>query len=300
MRLKRMWRKLKAFALQRYTALRFFFTFTLRGEREPRVVFIHIPKTGGNSSVRHVAQRVGWRRTGRSAHLSEIPWEPQITPERIALANKAFFVWGHMSFSTVEALEPGRRTFAYAFLREPKSRIWSMYRHANTHQVKMPVAPTHPIYDALERCAKMSAEEFFLTDEYPFRFLVDNFMVRQFSTKLTDYPIEESRWPELLQKAKANLAKLDFVGFQETYDEDFRALLPQIHMPAPKQVPRSNPALPNDARSMEPVFSQPAIAKVVDDLVKWDMELYRFAVERFQRPRQGGASQKAATAAGVR
>lgn len=287
MRPKQIWRELKTFALRRYTNARLFFTFLLRGEREPRIVFIHIPKTGGNSAVRHVARRVGYRRTGRSAHLSEIPWEPQITPERLTLANNAFFVWGHMSFLTAASLAPGRRTFTYTFLREPKSRIWSMYRHANTHQVKMPVAPTHPIYDALERCATMSPEEFFLSEEYPFRFLVDNFMVRQFATKLTDYPIAEDRWPALLEQAKANLAKVDFVGFQDTYDADFRALAPHLYMPVPKVVPRDNPALAGDERAM-PAFTDPRVAETVENLVKWDSALYRFAVERFQRPRHGG------------
>ena len=48
--------------------------------------------------------------------------------------------------------------------------------------------------------------------------MVDNYMVRQLSGHLTDYPIPESAWPCLLETAKRNLESMNYVGLQESYE----------------------------------------------------------------------------------
>jgi hypothetical protein len=275
-KLRRGWSESKKKWRQWSTRARFFLAYTLTGTPQPRVIFLHIPKTAGLSTARYILRRVGWRRTGRSADLAEMPWEIPVPAEKITLANRALFVFGHMSFDLIDQLDDSRKNYIFTFMREPKARLWSLYKHLNTYLEKFPLQTVHRSYPLIDRCSRLSAEEFFLTADPEILTLIDNHTVRQLAGGMNDYPVAEADWPELLAKAKANLRRVDFIGFQESYDADFLALMKTIKLALPKVVPHVNKALGGVAPRPAP---RADVEQAIARYTKWDDALYRFAVE---------------------
>jgi hypothetical protein len=244
---------------------------------------MHVPKTAGLSTARYILKRVGWRRTRRSADLAEMPWNLPVAEEKIARANSALFVFGHMSFATIDRLDSSRHNYIFTFLREPRSRLWSFYKHLNTYLEKFPLQPTHGSYPLMVKCAHLTAAEFFLTEDPSILTLIDNQVVRQFAGRMADYPIEDSNWPGLLEQAKANLRRTDFIGFQESYTADLRLLLKAIKLAQPRVVPHVNRAI--DGLQTPPAGAcPPAVEDAVDRLTRWDREFFEFALQLKRGP----------------
>jgi hypothetical protein len=286
--LRRNWQEGRKTWRQTTAKLRFFVHYTLAGKRQPRVVFMHIPKTAGLSAARHILRRVGWTRTGRSANLAEMPWNLPVHQDTIEAANKAIFVYGHMSFASIDRLDNSRENYVFTFLREPRARLWSLYKHLNTHLVKIPLLPMHRSYALMVRCAELSADQFFLSSDPEILELTDNHVVRQLAGQMVEYPIADGDWPGLLERAKSNLSRIDFIGFQETFASDFPMLLKEIKIEQPREIPHANKALDEGP----PQMRRDAVGEVelaIDRLVRWDSELYRFARERVRDHAVAGA-----------
>jgi hypothetical protein len=78
---------------------------------------------------------------------------------------------------------------------------------------------------------------------------------------------------ELFAKAKTNLDKLSYVGFQETFARDFAAILEELGLPNPGKWGRLN-------RTPEPVPVEtldPAIRAVIESRLAVDLRLYDYA-----------------------
>jgi hypothetical protein len=259
------------------TALRFLVFYTLRGQRVPRIIFLHLPKTGGISIALYILRRIGWKKYGRSAHVAQMPWHGPIPDTVIQKANRALFVYGHMPFDVVDRLDNARTNYVVTFLREPRSRLWSLYRHLSSFLERFPIAPEHPSYGVMKRCAGLSAEAFFASDDPLVLATIDNHMVRQLAGRMADYPVPEAEWPGLLDKAKANLARIDFIGMLETYEADFRGLIHAIRLRQPRKVPYQNRGL--DRFGPRPADgASPEIERTIDRLTRWDRALYDYAV----------------------
>lgn len=198
--------------------------------------------------------------------------------EKIVLANRALFVFGHMSFDLIDRLDDSRKNFIFTFMREPKARLWSLYKHLNTYLEKFPLQTVHRSYPLIDRCSRLSADEFFLSDDPEILTLIDNHTVRQLAGRMNDYPVPEVAWPDLLAKAKANLQRIHFIGFQESYDADFLALMKTIKLAQPKVIPHVNKALDGGSGKSR-AASKPEVEQAIARFTKWDDELYRFAVD---------------------
>jgi hypothetical protein len=268
--LRREWRKWT-------TTLRFLVFYTLRGRRVPRIIFLHLPKTGGISIAIYILRRIGWQRSGRSIHVAQMPWHGPITETVIAKANRALFIYGHMPFDVVDRLDHTRTNYVVTFLREPRSRLWSLYRHLSSFLERFPITPEHPAHGVMMRCAGLSAEAFFASDDPLILSTIDNHMVRQLAGHMADYPVSEAEWPSLLDKAKVNLARIHFIGLMETYEEDFRGLIHAIKFAQPRKVPYQNRGAsrfgPRPAGG-----ERPEVEQTIDRLTRWDRELYDYAV----------------------
>lgn len=251
------------------TWVRHLVAYKLQGKARPRVVFIHVPKTGGVSVGKYFRSCFGLLNTGKSVSLGDTPWYPPSGPDEIARANHANFVGGHVSWAQIEQLDSSRPNLCFTFLRAPVGRMWSIYNFITDY----PEAQMHPgIKPFLETMKGMSADAFFTSSEPMFLANADNYMVRQLATSIHAYPVAEEAWPALVAKAKANLAKLDFVGFQESFDADFRKMLEICHLPKPRNVPHMNRSVKKPRTELSPEAAQ-AIAR----LTKWDREIYDFA-----------------------
>jgi hypothetical protein len=279
--LRREWRKYT-------TRLRLFWFYALRGKAPPRIIFLHLPKTAGVSTATCILRRVGWRRTGRSTDLSEMPWRLPLADQQIARANRALFVYGHMSFAAIDRLDADRQNYIFTFLREPKARLWSFYRQLHTYLERSSLPRSHGSYPLMAKAAALSAEAFFLTRDPAILAVIDNHIVRQLAGAVSSYPIEEKDWPRLLERAAVNLSRIDFVGFFETYEADFRALMQQIKLAAPRTVPHINRGL-TDFDALPETEIKAEVARAVDRLTRWDRALYAHAL-KVRQDRQRMAS----------
>ncbi len=138
------------------------------------------------------------------------------------------------------------------------------------------------IRDRVERCRDMSQCDMFSTADPDLRNMVDNYMVRQLSGHLTDYPIPESAWPCLLETAKRNLESMNYAGLQESYEADFAQIMHELNMPCLTQIPKENAidevvkraVFKSKAHCEDPADVQAAMAP----LVRWDEMLYEHAL----------------------
>src|SRR5260221_11192151 len=89
----------------------------------------------------------------------------------------------------------------------------------------------------------------------------DNYVVRQVSGRVVDYPIAPDALPSLVQKAVTNLQSLGFVGFQENFNEDVSIVLDRLNLP---KIQCS--ALNISPKATSRIDVDPA-------LYKWDQEL---------------------------
>lgn len=211
----------------------------------------------------------------------------QTTPdEKINAARCAKFVTGHFSWDTLERIGPQKNDFVFTFLRDPRSRLISLHRMM-THN--SPFHSNHPLLKKrVALCKGMSDREMFTTENIDLRNMLDNYMVRQFSGRLTDYPVAEEEWPILLERAKNNLASINFVGFQDNFAQDFKVILQQAHLPLFGAIPELNigkktggdiAVLPAGTGK-----NTPAMPSEMDPLVHWDEQFYEHAKRLRAKP----------------
>lgn len=243
-----------------------------------RVFFLHVPKTGGMTVQQYLTACFGGKRGGRRCKLGEIYLNQPPSDHKIDRARHSHFVCGHFSWASIERIGIREDDYIFTFLREPRSRLKSFYRVMTNY-------PTDHITEAVmgrvERCRDMSQVGMFTTIDPDIRNMIDNYMVRQLAGRLTDYPVPESEWPELLETAKRNLQRLNRIGFQETYDADFGYILNDLHLPRLTQIPRDNATedVVKRAWAKSRTYQEdPAeVAAAMAPLVRWDEELYQYA-----------------------
>lgn len=272
---KRAGRRVSTWARQRLA-------YSLRGRPRPRFVFVHIPKTAGVTVTKYFRTCFGVLATGGSASLSDPPWHTAYVPENLPAANRADFVAGHMCWPQVERLDSMRPNFVFTFMRDPLARLWSVYDFVTDY----PDRYLHKgIVEFANRVRGMSPEAFFMSEDPETVARTDNYMVRQMSISLRDYPVAEGDWPKLTEIAKANLAKMSFVGFQESFDADFSRLLRLCHLPPPPKVPHQNKS---NKRARPEVA--PAVAEIMHRRTRWDQDLFAFARTLRERSPHNGES----------
>lgn len=246
-----------------------------------RIIFIHIPKTGGVTVEQYLACCLGGKRGRQRCKLNEIYINQPPNDREIDSARASRFVFGHFSWASVERIGLRKDDYIFTFLREPRRRLYSAYRFMVNY-------PEDRLLDSakksrIERCRGITQLDMFTTKDLDLRCTIDNYMVRQLSGRLTDYPLQESQWPVLLEAAKRNLRSLNFVGFQETYEVDFKTVLHQLNMPCLSAIPRKNAIdeiIKRAGRDSTVHREDPSeVAAAMTPLVRWDEQLYEYACQ---------------------
>jgi len=196
------------------------------GQR-PRIIFIHIPKTAGTTVRAHLRACIGSNSSGRAVGLTDIPFEDAPDPSRLDSALSAPLVHGHMGWESVARIDPGN-AFTFTFLRDPQSRLRSLYRDLARY-------PSQPENRRLQKltaaCHDRSPQQLAHSSDPIILSHADNYVVRQLAGCVRDYPLGAGEWPRLLEKAHKNLASLDFVGLQENFSEDISIVLDRLRLP---------------------------------------------------------------------
>jgi len=246
----------------------------------PRVVHLHIMKTGGTSVSHLLAQWFGPDRARIGIYLDDLV----LCPPPV-LANSAVIA-GHLPFAALPLIPPPYHTLVV--LRDPFARTLSHFtnlRHAN------------PLFRGLSLEQFVFDGGFQLAGNVQARYLAHDIDLgnawRSWSPEhrlasiggdpLTLFPLQAlfdsgetgQSDEELLENAKRNLDRIDFVGITDALGDIAARLATRFGFPQ-EQVPRLNAA--SEPLNLRDVSSK--IRRRIDERTAVDRELYDLAKQR--------------------
>jgi hypothetical protein len=238
-----------------------------------RYFFVHLQKTAGTTLVRMIKDDLGIDAVYPNRS------DGSFVPVMVVMVNHMLRRWearrheirvvaGHFPLCTVELLGAPFRTFTV--LRDPVERTLSYLRFHRSITPEDRHTPLERIYEDRER----------------FVGFVHNHMVKMFSLTIDEMtdgaltPVDFTR--DHLERAKANLSRVEVVGVQEHFDQLCADLEQSFgwHL--------GNRELRRLATELEPVHDDLRVRIAEDNAL--DMELYEFALELCASRRAARAS----------
>ena len=227
-----------------------------------RVVFIHIQKTAGTSIVAALKNQAGTR----------LPSHGDFESSPHLFREEDRFILGHFGFNKTLGIPAPK--FCFTFLRDPIDRIISHY-----YSLRNEARNEHPYF---QMARAMDLETFLACEEPVVRHHIDN--VQTWTFVADCWGAERARRKhlsraELLEIAKANLATLDFIGFQESYRHDSELLFLMLGFDAPV----GNVAINKTANRPRREDLPASTLRLLAPLVELDNEIYQHALELRER-----------------
>jgi hypothetical protein len=245
------------------------------------LVFIHLRKTGG-ISLRNVleAQFPEDRRCPVR--------EDQLHILSAAELGHYDFFSGHFDQTSLRMI-PRNEIKTVTLFREPRARLVSLYRFLRSHPIRDEFAD-----DLLIRLAnELSAEEFFERTEVRSSSAVfNNYVIAlggSYSSFIRDRPLlSEGDYLRLLEGAKRQVGELTALGITERFSQSVHTVFKSLELRMPRSIEELNVSdnLSEDdsrLRRVDPVTVTPRLTAALEDLIVFDTELYRFAVDEFER-----------------
>jgi hypothetical protein len=240
------------------------------------IAFVHIPKTGGTTLSAMLERQYAHDELHEimMRGMSWIAAEPALVPKRLITLSKIHrlksalrqarpprMIHGHFDWSIVKLLPAGTRCFT--LLRDPVERAISHYYHYR----RMVGDPAYPI--AMGSTLAQWVSERGLVE-------MDNGQTRRLAGEMgVPYGRLTAR---MLDRAKANLARLAVVGLTERFDESVvllqRAFGWTLLPVRARNIGKDRP--PRAAVS-------PQTLQLIEDCNRLDLDLYRFGRGLFER-----------------
>lgn len=258
-----------------------------------RLVFLHVPKTGGTSL--HAALARHFRPETVAHVVGPADWGDALAP-----ASGIRYISGHTRFSAA-ALVPGPRRIV-TVLREPAARIVSLYVFWKRHQDPR----TPDLREAMEK----DLLGFLRSDEPLVRSAIDNAMARQLfgparaaadGTWFTPASAVGAavRLPEqeVLDGALANLGACDVVGLMDELPAFYRRVCAAMGMvpgPDPGRLNTRESPPPGLAPAPPPEPLTPEILAELERLTRLDRIVYEAARARVAAGDTGGSQRRQA------
>jgi hypothetical protein len=250
-----------------------------------KLVLMHIPKTAGTSLTAIVDQHF------KSGQI--FPDQLQLRGYSAMHLGRYRLFRGHFPLRDIQYI-PGQR-FIFTLLREPRARLLSQYRY---HRARRPELS---LRGSIVERAKLPLKEYLSHPAVRSNASVDNIQCRYLfyldphAVRLlglrdpegTDFRFDERR-TDVLEIAKANLARLGGFGLAERFDDSVALLAAARGLPAPRKIApqmvtrelaQVNPA---DYEAVEIDPPDTEAAALMDDLVALDEPLYAYAVALFE------------------
>lgn len=245
---------------------------TFRGRKSipyERIIFLHIPKTAGSAISQHIISFLPNEKYMLRGDYFTIPQTE---------LDSYFYISGHFDFNYIKHLLDG--SYSFTFLRDPVERVISEYNFflqlPATGKVKKLVLP-------VESFQRMYFEEFIESEaSYIVNRQARDMCKRGVFTR--NLPDKGKRYnsPEILEMAKSNLHKLSYVGFKETFKEDFHNILEELNVP----LPRHNKIVNKTKYHPDQIDRHSLPRETLEKLeakVRLDRKLYRYAWNNLKR-----------------
>ncbi len=232
-------------------------------DSEP-VFFLHFPRTAGTTIDAIFSANLPEEAIIKIYSREEYEAYRNIEPERL---NGIKYITGHLLLGgTNPTTFYGRKVRAFTLLRDPVKRIWSEYHFLKTWDQQH-------LYSLLNE-NKISFCDYVRSEEKLLRYRGKNFMTRCIAGESLE---ERGDLKASLEKAKDNLLNsFWFYGMQERFIEsmlllakkaDLKNILHQKHNSLAPKITANGPS--DEER------------QCVEEYNRADIELYRFALERF-------------------
>lgn len=222
----------------------------------PCVVFLHIPKTGGQTLNAILARQYEFARTV----TIENPLGPVAPLREGTVRASPALVRGHIPFGIHEKL--GIEPQYITMLRQPVDRVISMYRFIERY-------PKHPLHAQVH---EQGMTLFDFVESGINRAEVDNGQTRQLAGSDVKDPDRDT-----LERAKNNLRSFLAVGLTERFDESVVLFRRRLHWKPPLYVSK------NVASGGHRTGASGRTRELLEDHNHLDLELYRFAGTLFER-----------------
>ncbi len=214
-----------------------------------KLVFLHIPKTAGSSVGQWLDAQFNEENIARiysgnaKEQLAAALQNPKIT-----------FIRGHFGlYKPLLDVIDDPEVYVAIILREPVSRVLSLYNHMQRRQVAG--------HQARMKTVKTLTDFLQLKTDYneQTRYLSGMQDKNQFQLNI------ETGFKQALQNAQ----KIDFIGFTETLDQDFARLCQQLGFPK-NLIAHKNKGL----GKLKQLFLRLLYAQKIADTEIWDNKLY--------------------------
>lgn len=224
-------------------------------------MFVHIPKTAGTTFVLTLARHFKWKKKLAQYYYTAFENFPKLSPEFI---NRFDLRYGHVPFKAELQIERGTEYFT--FLRNPRERILSSYRHIKgdgEHGLKNKInVDEHLLKDFLKKGLSKK---------------IDNLMVRYLSDNMgKDYLTVNE---EDLQKAIKNFdTYFKIFGLTEYFDESLVLLSDHMGWEPLYYAKENKSSYTIDTKELDEETE-----KLILACNKYDEVLYKHALERFRK-----------------
>lgn len=249
----------------------------------PRLVFVHSPKTGG---------------TTFHDLLASLYAEDRVCPERFnglknhpagMLAHYRLFS-GHYDLVSCQLIPSEKQIVT--FLREPVSRLISLYNFLKAHR---PDVAERNGWALARLASDLSAADFFqhpLVTDHPYirdgmtRALVDSLPMEAWPTAAEQTPPRDLSGAG--KEALERLSSLAAFGVMERYEESVGLIFACLGIPVPRSIIRKMVLsdlieCEGNYRPIEVVRESAELRSLIEKLVPADLELYTGALELFEQ-----------------
>lgn len=259
-------------------------------EKNPEFVFIHIPKTGGQSL--YFLLKKFCRNKTISPLFQELMYKP------ISFVYNYDILFGHTDYETVKTFVFNKKSKYIVFLRDPIKRLISLYYFWWLHN-----PADYPKNYAVTLANSYSIEEFF-EDSY-IKEVLWNDMFGRFIGYKTLESIKEEYLAIKKKKRKTFIKEVIsplieerfnsyfFVGLQENFDIDTSVLFDKMNIKIEENIIKRTKIntleelkSKNGYKNTSPVFRvTPEVLKRIKSLVELDLFLYEYILKKRKEKR---------------
>ena len=235
------------------------------GRINPLFLFVHIPKTAGQTLRDHFIRHMNLHETfihlgpygiEDAQRLGLEPFEKRSSERR----NRAHVILGHLVTCSTADLVPGKSPHFITFLREPAERIVSLYNFMMDLEFRR--RGKEPV----------SFDEWWSSRRHQ---TMVNWVCRDYLGSRVDIRDQETAFKLALK----TLRQFWFIGTVATITEDAKQLMRAIGLPDLAARDRSNIGGVHFDKTLDP---EPKLLERIRADCLYDVELYRFFLERRQ------------------